>query len=248
MNMTVTGTTPSLPGGGLVATALFLDFDGTLVELAPTPCSVRIPPALPGLLERLHDALGGALALLSGRPLETLDGFLAPLRLPAAAEHGLVLRRSGHAAPEPVAAPAVPPAWREAAEALAAATPGVLCEQKSYGFTLHARAVPDALPRLGEALRELLGGHPDFRLMPAHMAWEVKPRVADKGTALAALMRFPPFAGRCPVFVGDDVTDEDAIAAARSLGGAGYRVGESFGDPLGVRAWLARLAAETAHG
>ncbi|MFQ3623872.1 MAG: trehalose-phosphatase, partial [Acetobacteraceae bacterium] len=190
----------------------------------------------------------GALALLSGRPLEALDGFLAPLRLPAAAEHGLVLRRSGRSTPEPVAAPAVPPAWREAAQALAAATPGALCEQKSHGFTLHARAVPEALPRLGEALRELLAGHPDFRLLPAHMAWEVKPRAADKGTALVALMQCPPFAGRRPVFVGDDVTDEDAIAAARALGGEGYRVEESFGDPAGVRAWLGGLALEAAHG
>jgi trehalose 6-phosphate phosphatase len=240
----VTGRTLPAPGEVLRRGALFLDFDGTLVEIAPTPDAVRVDPALPGVLAALHRHLAGALALISGRPLETLDAFLAPARLPAAAEHGVALRRHGDREPEHVDVPSVPAAWRAHAEALAAQVPGALYEPKRHGFALHARRVPEAMPRFEAALRALIADDERFLLLPAHMAWEVKPRAADKGTALAALMAGAPFRGRLPVFIGDDVTDEAAIAAAEALGGVGLRVDESFGDPAGVRAWLARLAEE----
>lgn len=240
----MTPRTPPPPGDVLRRGALFLDFDGTLVEIAPTPDAVRVDPALSGMLRTLHERLGGALAIVSGRPLATLDAFLAPTRLPAACEHGVVLRVTAEAPAEAADVPSVPDAWRAAAAALAASVPGALYEAKPHGFSLHARQAPAAMPRFEAALRDLIAGDERFLLLPAHMAWEVKPRAADKGTAVAALMARAPFRGRMPVFIGDDVTDEAAIAAAERHGGVGLRVEESFGDPAGVRAWLARLLDE----
>jgi trehalose 6-phosphate phosphatase len=224
--------------------AVFLDFDGTLVEIAPRPDAIAVPPGLPALLEEVAAVTGGATALLSGRTIADLDAFLAPARFAAAGGHGAELRRSPASPLERHATPDVPAAWLAVAEALAASRPGALLEQKPAGFTLHARACPDALAPFRETLAALVGQDGRFALLDAHMAVEVRPARVDKGSALAALMAAPPFAGRLPVFVGDDVTDEDAIAAARAFGGLGLRVAEAFGDPAGVRAWLAAIAAE----
>jgi trehalose 6-phosphate phosphatase len=227
--------------------AIFLDFDGTLVEIAPTPEMVKVDPALPSLLKALCDRLGGALALVSGRPLETLDAFLAPVRLPAACEHGVVLRASPDGEAEEVEAVAVPESWRAAAASLAASAPGAIYEPKRHGFALHARCAPEALPAFEAALRKLIAGDDRFLLLPAHMAWEVKSSGTNKGTAIEALMSRSPFSGRLPVFIGDDVTDEDAIKVVTSLGGTGLRVHEAFGNPAGVRAWLSQLLDEADH-
>jgi trehalose 6-phosphate phosphatase len=226
--------------------AVFLDFDGTLVEIAPRPDAIVVPPTLPGLLERVAAATGGATALLSGRTIADLDAWLDPVRLAAAGGHGTELRRSPSSPLEHHAAPEVPASWLAVAEALAASRDGAILERKPAGFTLHARACPDALAPFRHALAALVAEDDRFDLLDAHMAVEVRPAGTDKGSALAALMAAPPFAGRRPVFVGDDVTDEDAIAAAQRLGGIGLRVAEAFGDPAGVRAWLSALAAEGA--
>jgi trehalose 6-phosphate phosphatase len=224
--------------------AVFLDFDGTLVEIAQRPDAIAVPPGLPALLEAVAAVTGGATALLSGRTIGDLDAFLAPARLAAAGGHGAELRRSPSSPLERHAAPGVPAAWLAVAEALALSRPGAILERKPAGFTLHARACPDALGPFRDALAALVAEDARFALLDAHMAVEVRPARADKGAALAALMAAPPFAGRVPVFVGDDVTDEDAIAAARAHGGIGLRVAEAFGDPAGVRAWLGAIAAE----
>jgi trehalose 6-phosphate phosphatase len=223
--------------------ALFLDFDGTLVEIAPRPDAIRVPPSLPPLLERLASVTQGATALLSGRTIAALDGFLAPARLAAAGGHGAELRRSPGGEIKRHPFPAIPHAWLTEAEALADAHPGAILERKPAGFTLHARLCPEALPLFAAAMAACVEGHAHFSLLHAHMAIEIRPSGADKGAALTALMQAPPFAGRIPVFIGDDVTDEDAIAAAESLGGVGLRVDESFGSPEGVRAWLGEIAA-----
>ena len=109
---------------------------------------------------------------------------------------------------------------------------------------LHYRAAPTLGPALGEALAALVAGSDRFVIAAARKAWELRPRGADKGTAVTAVMQRAPFAGRVPVFVGDDVTDEDGMAAARRLGGVGLRVAEAFGTPAGVRAWLRAAAFE----
>jgi trehalose 6-phosphate phosphatase len=224
--------------------AVFLDFDGTLVDIAPTPEAIRVPPGLPPLLAQLARTTGGATALLSGRTIEALDRFLMPTRLAAAGEHGAVLRRNGNGARERQAHLAVPPAWLAAAEVMVASRPGAILERKPAGFTLHARACPGALPAFVDALSAMVAVDDRFALLHAHMAVELRPAGTDKGRALMALMEQPPFAGRVPVFVGDDVTDEDAISAALALGGIGLRVDEAFGSPDGVRAWLATIVAE----
>ena len=134
------------------------------------------------------------------------------------------------------------------AEGLAAAHPGVLLERKARGFVLHYRLAPAAGAALHAGLQALMQGSSGgrFQLLTAHMAWEIRPLGADKGRAVAALMALPPFAGRCPVFIGDDVTDEDGMAVARRMGGAGLFVPTVFGTPGAVRGWLGRCQGDWA--
>jgi trehalose 6-phosphate phosphatase len=235
---------PRVPGIGRIAdAALFLDFDGTLVEIAPRPDEVVVPEHLPPLLHRLTESLGGALAVVSGRALAALDHFL-PVPIPKAGDHGASLR------PDPFASPilpdfaAVPPEWQAAADALVARHPGALVEDKAHGFVIHYRLAP----QLGEAARDLLAGfvaqNPKaFDLLEARMAWELRPRGASKATAVHALMARAPFTGRTPVFIGDDVTDEQGMDAARSYGGQGWRLDDMFGTPQVLREWLAEAAS-----
>lgn len=225
--------------------ALFLDFDGTLVEIAPRPEAVVVPPGLPPLLERLADRLGGALAIVSGRPLRELETLL-PVQLPMAGDHGATLRPAPGAPVEHLPLPAPPEEWRTRAETLAAGFPGALVERKAHGFVLHYRLAPEAGAIARSALEAMVGTDGDFVVMPARMAWEVKPRAVSKGTVVAGLMARPPFAGRQPVFIGDDVTDEAGMTAARAAGGIGLRLQDAFGTPAALRAWLARLEAGAA--
>jgi trehalose 6-phosphate phosphatase len=222
----------------LAETALLLDLDGTLLDLAPRPDAVVVPAGLPETLRALRDRLGGALGIITGRPIDTIDTLLGDAPYAVAGEHGGAIRHAPGEAVRRPALPAPPAEWLAAAERLAASHPGVLLERKARGFALHFRAAPEAGPALRDALTAMLSGSPGFELLPAHMLWEVRPSGMDKGKALRALMAHAPFAGRKPVFVGDDVTDEDAIRAARALGGAGFQVDEAFGSPSGVRAWL----------
>ena len=222
--------------------ALLLDLDGTLLDIAPTPDSVVVPPALLDALRRLVALLDGALAVISGRPVAQVDALLQAIPTAVAGEHGGATRFAPGAALERIPLPSAPAAWLAEAERLAAENPGVLLERKERGFVLHYRAVPALGPILRAELEALIGGSETFTLMQARKAWEIKPRGADKGTAVAALMARPPFAGRLPIFIGDDVTDEDGMAVARAMGGAGLRVGDSFRNPAAVRAWLAEAA------
>ncbi len=224
--------------------AFLLDIDGTLLDFAPAPDLVVVPTGLPPSLRALGARLGGAMGLISGRPVAEIDALFPGLGHAVAGEHGAALRPSPGAALVRVPLPSAPASWRDAASRLIAAHPGALLEAKPHGFVLHFRRAPEAGDALGAGLRAIAGAHPDFVIVPARMAWELRPRGADKGTALDALMRLPPFAGRLPVFVGDDVTDRDAIAAAEALGGVGFFVPDIFGSPAAVRDWLARLARD----
>jgi trehalose 6-phosphate phosphatase len=218
--------------------ALLLDLDGTLLDIAPAPDKVVVPPGLTETLHNVRDLLGGALAVVTGRPIAQVDALLGDAPHAIAGEHGGARRHAPDAAIERPALPSPPAAWRDAAARIVAAHPGALLEHKERGFVLHYRAAPDHGPALREAVEALTASSTDFLIMAAHMAWEVRPCGTDKGRALRSLMDRPPFAGRLPVFVGDDVTDEDAISAARALGGTGFRVDTAFGSPGGVRAWL----------
>lgn len=233
---------PPLPGRA----ALLLDLDGTLLDIAATPEAVVVPPALPSTLRRIRAGLADALAIVTGRPVEQVDHFLPDVAYAVAGEHGGAIRFAPDAPLTRVDLPALPGVWLERAATLVASFPGALLERKARGFALHYRLAPSAGPALGEGLRELLGDQTTHRILAAHMAWEVKPLGADKGTAVASLMARPPFVGRVPVYVGDDVTDEDGMRVARAVGGLGLRVDEFFGDAAGVRAWLHRLVPEQA--
>lgn len=220
--------------------ALFLDLDGTLVDIAPRPDLVRVPDGFGRLLGRLAARLEGAVAIVTGRGAESARPLLDGAGVVLAAEHGAVIEAPGlpHLPlPEPE------PEWREEAVRFAAAWPGTLAEQKRHGFVLHVRQNPAAAEAAAALVAALAARAPDrFRLVPAHAAVELRPLGADKGGAVQRLMQTAPFAGRVPIFLGDDVTDEDGIAAAIALGGAGFRVPEAFGgETARVRRWLDRV-------
>jgi len=221
--------------------ALFLDLDGTLIDIAPTPDAVVVPAELPGVLVRLRDRLDGALAIVTGRPIEQVDALLPGVATAVAGEHGGVIRASLGGPVQRAQVEPVPPAWLDAADALVAGFPGALVERKARGYVLHFRLAPEAGPVFEQDLRARLQDWSHHRLSAAHMAWEVKPTGIDKARAVNELMKVAPFAGRIPVFIGDDVTDEDGMRAARAHGGRGLRVQEHFGDAAGVRKWLASL-------
>jgi trehalose 6-phosphate phosphatase len=230
---------PSPPRG---PAALFLDLDGTLLDIAPRPDLVRVPAGFGRLLERLASRLNGALAIVTGRSAESARPLLDGAAVVLAAEHGAVIEAPGL---PPLPLPVPEPAWREEALRFAAAWPGTIAEQKRHGFVIHVRQNPAAAEPAAALVAALAARAPDrFRLATAHAAVELRPLGADKGGAVQRLMRSAPFAGRLPVFLGDDATDEDGIAAAVALGGAGFRVPDSFGgDTARVRAWLERVFA-----
>jgi trehalose 6-phosphate phosphatase len=233
-------TLPPLPGQDA---ALFLDLDGTLIEIAARPDAVVVPPHLPALLGRLSAGLGGAVAVVTGRGLAVAQALTRAPGLAFACEHGGVIEASVLGIP-PQPEPLGPPeAWRAAAADFVATRPGMLLEEKNYGFVLHFRQAPEQAEAATAFLRGMVADS-NFQVVPAHAAAELRPRGSDKGSAVDWLMRHPPFAGRVPLFLGDDVTDEDGMRVCRRLGGEGYRVPERFpAGPADVLAWLDALAA-----
>jgi trehalose 6-phosphate phosphatase len=220
--------------------ALFLDLDGTLLEIAATPELVVVPPALPSLLGHLHHQLEGAVAIVSGRPLGQIDQLLAPFRASAAGEHGVTVRFADGTVEEMPVGVAVPEDWRAALDQAAERWPGVRIEAKPHGLTVHYRLAPEREAEVWELVRAVVpADNPWFRLIPAREAVEIGRRSASKGDAVERLMAHAPFHGRKPIFIGDDFTDEAGMSMARRLGGVGLRVAEAFGgDPAQVRAWL----------
>ena len=207
------------------ACALFLDVDGTLVGFAAQPEDVRLPPGVRDWIARIGERLDGAVALVSGRPLAQLDQLFAPLRLPAAGLHGTQLRRG---AGEPAQAGETASWLHELhvqAMRFAHAHPGVRVEAKGQALALHWRNAPDAAQAVDAFARAQLPRLPGVRLQPGNHVIELVSANHDKGSAIAALMSTTPFAGRRPVFVGDDLTDEHGFAAAARLGGHGILVG-----------------------
>lgn len=204
-------------------TALFLDFDGTLVGLAAEPELVEVPPGLTGTLAELHRRLNGALALVSGRRLLDLDGFLAPLLLPAAAEHGAQRRTADGLMVS--APPADLGQVLQAAQGLVARHPALILERKNLALSLHYRQAPELESLCLEVMREALERSEGIELMQGKCVIDLKPEGFSKGTAIAFFMTEAPFAGRLPVFAGDDVTDEAGFEAVQRIGGHAIKVG-----------------------
>jgi len=218
--------------------AVFLDIDGTLIDLAATPDAVIIPPELPDILNHVQTQSGGALAILSGRKLADIDR-LAGANFPCAAEHGAILRGVDGQVTEKIQRPAAYDHWLQTLQRRAARMPGVVIEEKKFSLVVHYRQAPEHEAELGLLVERLAGASEDTQLLLAHCAFELKPRGGDKGAALAAFMQSAPFKGKIPVFVGDDVTDEPAIRMAADLGGAGLHVARDFANSTAaVRAWL----------
>jgi trehalose 6-phosphate phosphatase len=218
--------------------ALFLDVDGTLIDIAPTPDGVVVPAGLAEALRVVERRLGGALAILSGRRLTDIDGLLGA-GLVCAAEHGGVVRGVDGVVRRMVRRPAAFESWVRIFARYAAAMPGVLVEEKEFSVVLHYRRAPEHEAALRQLVEKLVAESDDAVLLLAHCAFELKPRGGNKGDALAGFMAGPPFAGRRPVFVGDDVTDEPAIAKAIELGGLGLHVARDFGGATAaVRGWI----------
>lgn len=207
---------------------MFLDVDGTLLEIAAHPEGVYVPPRLPALLADLALLRGGALALVSGRSLAQLDRLFPTWRGAAAGLHGLERRRAGGGLvrAEDGAATTALDRLRPLLAALARARPGLLVEDKGGTIALHYRALPRAADEIrarAESLARAAG--PALRLVAGKMVFEFRPSGASKGAAIAAFLAEPPFAGRRPVFLGDDTTDEDGFAEVNRRGGLGIRVG-----------------------
>ncbi len=232
--------------------AILLDIDGTILDIAPTPREVWVPPELRHTLARLQDLTGGALALVSGRLLNDIDLIFAPLQLAAIGGHGAELRPVPGTEPERRAG-SLSPELKRTLATLAELGPGILVEDKGYSLALHYRLAPDLGPALTAAVIGICNQVPPgtIEILPGKAVVEVKPARVSKALAVGELMQYPPFRDRHPIFIGDDVTDEPVFGVIPQFGGLGFSVGRivagvdgHFERPEDVRAWLARIVAD----
>lgn len=228
--------------------AMFLDFDGTLVEIAARPDLVRLSPRTAETLERIRTSLGGAVALISGRSLDDLDTRTEAPWLAAAGIHGLE-RRTAEGRIVRVAADVSLDLLRNRISGPLAELPGVLREDKGLAIALHWRMAARHEKAVNRIVRDAVADLPDIALVSGKCVLEARAKGADKGSAIAAFMAEAPFNGRIPVFVGDDRTDEDGFAFVADQGGVTIKVGEGqsraearIRDPAALRAWLSFVA------
>ena len=233
------------------AIALLLDVDGTIIDIGPTPHKVHVSEELCASLERLLECTGGAVALVSGRPIADLDRLFTPLKLPVIGGHGAEMRVRG---PDVIAAAEPLPAdLRSQLAGAAAPGSGIVVEDKGYSLALHFRDKPqhkEALRAHVDAGRAAFPGEAT-EVLPGKSMFEVTRPGVSKGEGVRMLLTHPPFAGRVPVFIGDDVTDESVFAILPELGGKGFAVSRHFVNQTGmfesptqVRRALQRLAAK----
>ena len=230
---------------------MLLDVDGTLLDIASTPHGVDVPPQLKRALSTLDEQAEGAIAFVSGRPVAELDRLFAPLRLAAVGGHGAEVRINGQEEkPQRYDTP-IDNELRGQFAAFARTLDGVILEDKGYSLALHYRLAPQHADVVREAVAAACAPYPSeaIEVLPGKAVIEVKARVFNKGTGIRELMKHPPFHGRRPVFIGDDVTDESAFAVMPEFDGFAFSVGHelpglagSFARPHDVRQWLYRLA------
>jgi trehalose 6-phosphate phosphatase len=231
--------------------ALFLDLDGTLIDIASSPQGVSTPPELVSILAGLLQRFAGAVAVVSGRSVADCDDLLKPLALVAAGVHGAEMRTTP-SGPVVRTAPSMPDDILASAREVEKLAPGVFVEPKGAGIAVHFRKAPASAAAIERRLREIVrtGDH-DLSISRGRMVFDLLPAACSKRHALSRLMALETFAGRRPLMIGDDYPDEGALDYARMQGGAGLRVaGEHFAiaqaefrNPAQVRAWLAALAS-----
>ena len=236
------------PADLLDGAALFLDFDGTLVELAEAPDAIRVPGHLHPLLAGLSTRLDGRLGIISGRAIADLERHLGALPIALSGSHGLELRFAD-GRQQAVAEPAALAEARDRMKDFAGSAAGLLIEEKPASVALHYRGAPDQESQ-ATAFCTALARRTGLAVQAGKMVLELRPRGADKGDALLRLMAEPAFEGKRPVFVGDDLTDEHAFAAAAAMGGAGILVGPArataarwrLDDVAAVATWLSQAS------
>jgi trehalose 6-phosphate phosphatase len=228
--------------------ALFLDVDGTILDLAERPNDIVMPPGLVTTLLRTEHKLAGALALVSGRPIKELDRLFEPLRLRASGVHGAEMRFDPGGSPiSSLGARELPQSLFADLTRVVAAFPGAFVENKRFSFAVHYRLAREAEWPLREAVIRLVDSTKiAVEVMNAHFAIELKAPGCDKGGAIVAFLSTPAFRGRTPIFVGDDLTDESGFAVVAARGGYAFSVGPrrpgaiaTFPQPSAVRGWLA---------
>ena len=244
---TASGPFPSLPP--LDQLALLLDIDGTLLDLAPTPREVWVPPGLADTLSGLMSH-AGALALVSGRSLNDIDMIFAPAVFPAVGGHGAEMRLSTDSEAVAVHAPPMDKDLKRRLAAIAKLAPGILVEDKGYSLALHYRLAPQAEQAIYQEVARLRADLPSapLEVLPGKCVCEIKHAGFTKATGVRELMLHDPFKGRRPLFIGDDVTDETVFAIMPDYNGLSFSVGRHalgvdghFDTPADVRAFLARL-------
>jgi len=227
---------------------LFLDIDGTLLDIAPVPDAVSVDASLLDLLRRLERACDGAIALITGRPIAAVDALFDPLLLPVAGVHGFERRNAQGRYFRPAFVGSGLGFLRSEVTALAQSLHGVLLEDKGCAFALHYRQAPNLEESIRLRLARLVSAAlPAFELLDGDHVVEIKPIEHDKSTAIEAFMQEEPFIGRTPVFIGDDTTDLDGFAAVKRFSGLAIAVGsripgeKRLAGPRDVRAWLESL-------
>ncbi|MEA2916850.1 MAG: trehalose 6-phosphate phosphatase [Bradyrhizobium sp.] len=235
--------------------ALLLDIDGTLLDLAPTPREVWVPPGLAKTLNRLLEKTSGALALVSGRSLNDIDLIFAPEQFPAVGGHGAEMRLATDSEAVATHAPPMDKELKRRLAAIAKLSPGILLEDKGYSLALHYRLAPHAEKAIYEAVSLIRADLPNapIEVLPGKCVCEIKHSGFNKASGVIELMNHEPFKGRRPIFIGDDVTDESVFAIMPDFGGLAFSVGQRaqgvadyFDDPAEVRDWLARLVGDEA--
>ena len=234
----------------LSETAVLLDIDGTLLDLMPTPREVWVPPGLAKTLNRLYQRTGGALALVSGRSLNDIDLIFAPDVFPAVGGHGAEMRIEGDNDAVAAHAPPLDKELKRRLAAIAKLSPGILLEDKGYSLALHYRLAPHAEKAIYAAVSLIRADLPDapIEVLPGKQVCEIKHSGFTKASGVRELMTHPPFRGRKPFFIGDDVTDESVFAIMPDLDGIAFSVGRRargvaghFDAPSDVREFLAHL-------
>jgi len=231
--------------------AILLDIDGTILDIAPSPPQVWVPTGLRRTLSRLADLTGGALALVSGRSINDIDLIFSPLQLPAIGVHGAEMRTSADSDVQTRVAP-LSKALKRKLATIAELGPGILVEDKGYSLALHYRLAPEKGPTVLAAIVKICAGVPEeaVEILPGKLVVDVKPAGINKGDAVCALMQHAPFAGRRPIFIGDDTTDLPVFGIIPKFAGQAYSVGGiaadvdgHFATPEAVRDWLSQIAA-----